>query len=148
MRHQGFFDQAFAQGPRSGEEAGSRREQQINTGEESARRGTRQIIYPIKKATARSTTKLFLLSWYQGMHLEFRLGKTTSSPQWTALVLFLAQVALYTGRPVSRRVKARGPPHGQRGRCRTCTVELLIVVYSSTVLVAVSYTHLTLPTKA
>ena len=39
------FDQTFAQGPRSGVEAGCRREQQISTGEESARRGARRGIY-------------------------------------------------------------------------------------------------------
>ena len=51
-RHQGF-DQTFtfAQGPQSGVEAGSRHEQQISTGEESARRGARRGIYPLKNST-------------------------------------------------------------------------------------------------
>ena len=39
---------------------------------------------------------------------------------------------LCTGRLVSRRVKARGPPHGQVGR-RSSTTTVQVVVYGSTV---------------
>ena len=61
-RHQDF-DQTFAQGPRSGVEAGSRREQQISTGEESERRCARRGILPYPKNynNCSSTTLLFLL---------------------------------------------------------------------------------------
>ena len=75
--HQGF-DQTFAQGPRSGVEAGSRREPQISAGEESTRRGARRGIYPIQKTTGAETPSAYpgccsYLTWYALG--EFRLGK-------------------------------------------------------------------------
>ena len=50
-RDQGL-DQTFVHGPQRGVEAGSRREQQISTDQESVRRGYCRGIYPIQKTTA------------------------------------------------------------------------------------------------
>ena len=69
-------------------------------------------------------TLLFLLtcSYYA---LRVRLGKIHHR---NSKLLFFCSFwyRLYTGRPVSRRVKGRGPPHGQGGRFRSSTAAVLL----------------------